>query len=199
MKIFFALRLRLVNDNDNSFSFKKVFYTPLNKNKFYVEEIETKFPFTRISDFKNIFERLQIEYNSRKFRSGQELVEFMRTNNYYDDQIMSKVRQVFVMNDNEMVIDNVDKVGTIIELECKNDDPLVIIKTILNDDEWERSVEGTSYMWLKNVKGLTSHISNFKSLKKVPDGTCGEMKKNIIKKFPIQIKFNYLVILPSSY
>lgn len=163
-----ALRLRIVNGKDYSFSFKKMFYRPQNRDHYFIEEIETKFPFDDTSKFKEIFGILDINYDERKFVSGQEIIDYLKYYNYFDEQKMPEVRQIYVYGEDEITIDNVDKVGIIIELECKENEPLEIIKTILNDSEWERSLEGTSYIWLKNVKGLTSHIKNLERFKTDP-------------------------------
>ena len=75
---------------------------------------------------------------------------------------------VYVNGEDEIVIDDVDKVGVIVELECQKNNPLHVVVTFLKDKDWERSMEGTGYIWLKNVKGLTSHIKNLKRFKKEP-------------------------------
>ena len=82
---------------------------------------------------------------------------------------MSKVRTVYSKKEDEITIDNVENVGIIVELECLNNNPLDIVKRLLKDSEWNRSLEGTSYIWLKNVKGLTSHLKNLERFKVKPD------------------------------
>lgn len=163
-----ALRLRIVDGKDYSFSFKKMFYRPQNKDHYFIEEIETKFPFDDTTKFKEIFGILSINYIGRKFRSGQEISDYLKKHNYFDEQKMPKNRQIYVCGEDEITIDNVDKVGIIIELECKENEPLEVIKTILDNSEWERSLEGTSYIWLKNIKGLTSHTKNLERFKTDP-------------------------------
>jgi adenylate cyclase class IV len=162
-----ALRLRQVDGNDSSFSFKKVFYLPKIKD-YYVEEIEVNFPLRDTAKLKEIFERIKIPYRNT-FETGIELTKYLVNNKYFDEQKMSKTRIVYSNGEDEVIIDDVEKVGTIIELECIKNNPLHIVKTLLKDDEWDRSLEGTSYIWLKNVKGLTSHLKNLDRFKKEPN------------------------------
>lgn len=177
-----ALRLRVVDGKDGSFSFKKVFYLPNKNNHYFVEEIETKFPFKDSGKFREIFRKLNINYNNQSFQSGKEIVSFLKKQNYFDEQRMPKTRLVFKKDCDEIAIDNVDKVGVIIELECKEKEPLEIVKTLLKDSEWERSVEGTSYIWLKNVKGLVSHIQNLERFKIDPSWNVWETERGMYKK-----------------
>ena len=177
-----ALRLRIVNGKDDSFSFKKVFYLPKKKNNYFIEEIELKFPLEDTKTLKRIFSKIGLSYIDQSFISGKELTNFLKKQKYLDEQKMSKVRQVFKKGTDEIVIDNVDKVGVIIELECKENDPLEIIKTLLKDSEWERSIEGTSYIWLKNVKGLSSHIKNTERFKTEPIWNVWKTEENFYKK-----------------
>lgn len=163
-----ALRLRIVNGKDHSFSFKKIFYTPHRNNHYFVEEIETHAPFNNLSKFSEIFNSIGVKYDGRPFASGREITDFLKNNNYFDEQKMPKIRSIFKRGSDEIVIDDVDKVGVIIELECKKHEPLEIVKEILLDSEWQRSLEGTSYIWLKNVKGLNSHIKNLERFKDNP-------------------------------
>lgn len=177
-----ALRLRIVDDKDESFSFKKVFYLPNKSDHYFVEEIELKFPLKDADKFREIFNKIGINYNDQTFDSGKEITVFLKEQNYFDEQKMPKLRQVFTKGSDEIVIDDVDKVGVIIELECKENDPLEIVKTFLKDSEWERSVEGTSYIWLKNVKGLSSHIKNFERFKTESSWNVWEVEKEMYEK-----------------
>lgn len=176
-----ALRLRVVNNKDHSFSFKKLFYRPNNKDKYFIEEIETHFPFKESDKLMEIFNKIGIVYNGQNFKSGKEITSFLKKQKYSDDQKMSKLRQVFKKECDEIVIDDVDRVGVIIELECKENEPLEIVKEVLDDSEWERSIEGTSYIWLKNVKGLSSHIKNLERFKTEPDWNVWEIEKEMYK------------------
>ena len=163
-----ALRIRVVNNIDDSLSFKKVFFIPYKKDNYFVEEIETKAPFKNTQELAEIFAKLKLSYNDKIFKSGKEIISFLKKHKYHDGQKMPKVRRIFKSGGDEIVIDDVDQVGIIIELECKENEPLELVKTLLDDFEWERSLEGTSYAWLRNVKGLTSHIENFKKFEKMP-------------------------------
>ncbi len=163
-----ALRIRIVNNIYDSLSFKKVFFIPNKKDNYFVEETETKAPFKNTQELAEIFDKLKLSYNNKIFKSGKNIVSFLKKYKYHDEQKMPKVRQIFKNGGDEIVIDDVDQVGIIIELECKENEPLEFVKTLLDDFEWERNLEGTSYVWLKKVKGLTSHIESFKRFKKEP-------------------------------
>jgi len=163
-----ALRLRQIDGKDDSFSFKKVFYLPKTSD-YYIEEIEVKFPLKDFTKLKEIFERINIPFNKNAFSSGAKLTEYLSGYKYFDEQKMPKTRRVYSNGEDEVTIDDVKNVGTIVELECLKNDPLHVVTTLLKDKEWNRSLEGTSYVWLKNVKGLTSHLKNLKRFKTRPD------------------------------
>lgn len=163
-----ALRLRQIDGKDSSLSFKKVFYLPEIKD-YYVEEIEVKFPLKDFTKLKEIFERVNIPFKKDAFKTGAELTKYLSGYNYFDDQKMPKVRTVYSKDEDEVIIDDVENVGVIVELECLKNEPLHIVKTLLKDEEWSRSLEGTSYIWLKNVNGLTSHLKNLERFKTEPD------------------------------
>jgi len=163
-----ALRLRQIDGKDDSFSFKKVFYLPKTRD-YYIEEIEVKFPLKDFTKLKEIFERINIPFNKSVFSSGTKLTECLFSYKYFDEQKMPKTRRVYSNGEDEVTIDDVKNVGTIVELECLKNDPLHVVTTLLEDKEWTRSLEGTSYIWLKNVKGLTSHLKNLNRFKTKPD------------------------------
>lgn len=177
-----ALRLRLTNGKDSSFSFKKLFYLPKKQGNYYIEEIEIKFPFKKTNKFQEIFNRLGVLYCDDTFETGKELTQYLKLNKYFDEQKMSKIRQVYCDGKNEIEIDDIEQVGVIVELECLEDEPLDVIETLLAKDEWDRSVEGSSYIWLKNVKGLTSHLSNLERFKTKPDWNVWENEKDTYSK-----------------
>jgi len=166
---FSSLRFRKVNNKNHSFTFKKVFCLPKRKNKYFVEEIEINSPFKKISKFIQIWKKLNINNRKYKYQNLQNLKAFLFTYGYFDKQIVKKSRTIYKHNSNEIVIDNVKNVGIIIELECKKDNPLKIVQTLLNKNEWDRNIEGTGYMWLKKVKGFKSHLTNQKRFSKEPD------------------------------
>lgn len=173
-----ALRLRQIDNKDSSFSFKKVFYLPKQKD-YYVEEIEVKFPFKDFYELKKIFERVNIPFNKNLFKSGTELTNYLAKYKYYDEQKMPKVRKVYSNGEDEITIDVIKGVGTIVELECLKNEPLHIVKTLLKASEWQRSLEGTSYIWLKNVKGLTSHLKNLERFKTESDWNVWDNEKQM--------------------
>jgi len=141
-----ALRLRLTNGKDSSFSFKKLFYLPKKQGKYYMEEIEIKSPFKKIDQLREIFGRLEILYHDDTFKSGKELIQYLKLNKYFDKQKMLKIRKVYSDGQNEIDIDNIDHVGVVIELECSENEPLDVVKNLLVKDEWNRTVEGSSYI-----------------------------------------------------
>lgn len=183
-----ALRLRLTEGKDGSFSFKKVFYLPKKKDKFYIEEIETHAPFNQTEELLKIFSRVEIPYPGTVFNSGKELTAFLRQNRYFNEQIMPKTRTVYSDGKNEIVIDDIDRVGIIFELECTKEEPLDVIKKLLKSSEWSRSLEGSSYIWLKNVKGLTSHIANLERFKTEPDWNVWKNEREMYKKLLTELE-----------
>lgn len=176
-----ALRLRQIDGKDSSFSFKKVFYLSKVKD-YYVEEIEVKFPIKNFNDAKEIFEKVNIPFNKTVLKSGKEITKYLSKYKYFDEQKMPKVRTVYSNKEDEITIDDVENVGIIVELECLNNNPLHIVKRLLKDSEWNRSLEGTSYIWLKKVKGLTSHIKNLKRFKTEPDWNVWNNEKEMYLK-----------------
>ncbi len=177
-----ALRLRLVDGKYSSFSFKKMFYLPEKQGTYYIEEIEIKFPLKDFTKLKEIFERINIPFNKSVFSSGAKLTKYLSSYKYFDEQKMSKTRRVYSNGEDEVTLDDVENVGTIVELECLKNDPLHIVTTLLKDKEWSRSLEGTSYIWLKNVKGLNSHLSNLKKFKTEPDWNVWKNERNMYAK-----------------
>lgn len=177
-----ALRLRKVNGKDSSFSFKKMFYLPSKQDRYYIEEIEANFPFEEINNLNDIFERVNITIPEKPCKTGGEITKLLRNYKYFDEQIMPKTRQVFRDGENEIVVDEIDQVGVIVELECSKDEPLEVVKQLLGKDEWYRSLEGTSYIWLKNVKGRTSHLSNLEKFKSAPDWNVWENERVMYEK-----------------
>lgn len=177
-----ALRLRQIKGKDYSFSFKKLFFIPKEKNNYYIEEIEVNFPLKDIPKLKEIFERLEISFNRNVITDGKGITYYLSKNGYYDEQKMQKTRRVYLNGDDEITIDDVDKVGIIVELECLKNNPLDVVTTLLADNEWTRDVEGTSYIWLKNVKGLTSHLSNLDKFKTKPDWNVWENERDMYSK-----------------
>jgi adenylate cyclase class IV len=177
-----ALRLRQVDGKDYSFSFKKLFYLPKRKDKYFIEEFEIGFPINKIDDLKKIFDRLGISYDKRPFVKGSALRNFLISSGYFDEQVMTKTRKIYLKDYNEIVIDNVTKVGTIIEIEAKRGEPLELVETILNKSEWKRNIEGTSFAWLRKVKGLKSHLTNLDWFEREPDWNVWENERMMYSK-----------------
>jgi len=154
-----ALRIRQVDGIDHSFAFKKVFCVPTRSGGHYVEEIEDGLPIRNMEKLSSVFDRLGIK-NDDDISDGPGLEEVLKRNGFQGEQVLMKTRQAFNNNGNEIVIDDVENVGTIIELECESDEPMDVVKDILNDDEWTKSILGTSYIWLEKMKGFTDHRNN---------------------------------------
>lgn len=163
-----ALRLRQVNGKDDSFCFKKVYYFPNRREKYYVEEIEVSLPLSWLIEVNQIFERLGIP-KIEEILTSRQLTDYLAQHQYFDEQKMPKARTVYACGADEIVIDEVDQVGVIVELECQENEPLEIVGSLLDESEWERSIEGTSYIWLRRVKGLSSHLSNLEKFSQKPD------------------------------
>lgn len=177
-----ALRLRLTNGKDSSFSFKKLFYLPKKQDSYYIEEIEIKFPLSKVEELTKIFSRLEISYQNAIFESGRQLTQYLISNRYFDEQKMAKTRTVYSDGKNEIEIDDIDQVGVVVELECLEDEPLDVVRILLTKDEWNRSIEGSSYVWLRKVKGLTSHLSNLERFKTEPDWNVWKNERDMYKK-----------------
>jgi adenylate cyclase class IV len=101
--------------------------------------------------------------------SGEEVTKYFVSKGYFDSQKMQKTRKVFSYRDCELVIDEVDRVGLIIELECQAGEPMELVKSFLVENEWERDLEGTSYIWLRKVKGLKRHLNHLKRFETEPE------------------------------
>jgi adenylate cyclase class IV len=171
-----ALRLREVDGKDHSFSFKKIFYSPNIVGGYFIEEIRTPFPL-RVKILKEILKRVGLSSLQRPIKKSDGLRNFLSKNGYFNEQVMEKTREIFVKGGNEVTIDKVPSVGVVIELECRNENPLEVVKTILKDKEWERTVEGTSFAWLRKVKGLTSHLVNMEKFRGEPDWNVWEWER----------------------
>lgn len=161
-----ALRLRRAHGKDDSFSFKKLYYFPRTKNKWFVEEIEVRFPLNDTKKLQQIFKRLGIGYKEQLFSNSNKLIEFMKKAEYQTEQHYKKNRTIYRNDSNQITIDDVEKVGVIVELECQKDDPYKIANELLNKQEWEASNEGLGNMWLHKVKGFNTHLKLQEQLKK---------------------------------
>lgn len=177
-----ALRLRQIENKDHSFSFKKIFYFPKKHGGYYVEELITNAPFTKKNELFEIFDRLKIPHHSNSIKSFAELKKHLENNKFLGEQVINKKRTIYMKDRNEFVIDDIDKVGITVELECAEYEPLEVIKNVLSKSEWERSVEGTSFRWLRNVRGFTSHLNNLKRFESEPNWNVWKNEKDWYKK-----------------
>jgi adenylate cyclase class IV len=175
-----SLRVRQVNNVDHSLTFKKVFHLPeRTSNKFYVEEIEGKLPLTDKFGLESIAERLGMDISGDPV-NGMDLSELFRMNGFQDEQVLNKVRSIYKdKNNDEIVIDNVDNVGMVIEIECCEGNPIDLAERLLSGDEWKRSTQGTSYIWLENIKGFNDHLGYDKRWTDTPDWNVWENEKDM--------------------
>jgi adenylate cyclase class IV len=176
-----ALRLRKTNNKSSSFSFKKLFFIPKLNNKWYVEEDEIDFPLQDTKTLTKIFTRLNIPYHNEKFNKENTLAKFLENSGYQSDEHFKKTRTIYEDKQgfNEISVNNVEKVGIIVELECSHEDPHKVANQLLNSDEWKSSNEGLGYMWLKKVKGFSDHIKMMKKLKSNPALNVWENEKDL--------------------
>lgn len=183
-----ALRTRNNNGTDHSFSFKKVFYMPRRKNKYYVEEIETHFPLTDTKALDSVFTRLNIKYTNNAFETSADLSKFLLNSQYIDSVKIKKVRETYAHEQNEITIDDVSGVGIIIELECKKDEPTDLINHFLKDSEWSRTVEGLSYAWMRKNLGLTSHLNGLELFKTNPTWNVWENERKMYEMLNVEVE-----------
>ena len=174
-----TIRARKVNDKEETFSFKKIFYLPHRKRKWYLEEVETTFPLCDTDKLEQIFQRIQIPYKNTPFKDFAKLKTYLYRHNLFDEQKMKKSRTIYTKKDNEIVIDDVEHVGIIIELECRRDDPFQVANSILEPEEWERFNQGTSYLWLEKVKGFRFHRKCNAKFEKKPDWNVWEHEREM--------------------
>lgn len=178
-----ALRTRQVDGADHSFSFKKLFRVPEKKDPIYIEEIETKFPAADNGTVAAIFDRLQIAGDGDGTFDCRSIGDILLKNGFQGEQVLLKTRQAFGdSKENEIAIDDVEHVGTVVELECANGEPMEFVGTLLSDGEWGRSVEGTSYAWLEKVKGFTDHLSHQSKFDEDPAWNVWENEKEMYKR-----------------
>ncbi|MDD5099273.1 MAG: CYTH domain-containing protein [Candidatus Colwellbacteria bacterium] len=166
-----SLRIRQVDGKDHSFAFKKVFCVPIRSDSHYVEEIEGRIPCNEGTkeNLNLIFDRVGINDDPRSVSDGKSLEDVFIRNGFQGEQILSKTRILF--NDgkgNEIMIDDVQNVGTIVELECAEKEPMDAVNDLLEDAEWERGKLGTGYIWLERVKGFTDHLGHEQKFKTDP-------------------------------
>lgn len=179
-----AFRIRQVNGRDQSFAFKKMFCLPEKHDRLYIEEIEGGLPVADHDKLDSIFKRLGMDDKSFEISNGESLGKILSENGFQGEQVLAKTRQIFKNGrQDEIVVDDVENVGTIIELECRNDEPLDFAGTILEDDEWSRSVLGTSYIWLEKVKGFTDHLEYQARFDQNPVWNVWENEKEIYEHF----------------
>jgi adenylate cyclase class IV len=166
-----SLRTRQVNGVDHSFAFKKVFRLPDRTNDHYVEEIEGHLPVKEDSDkLRSIFDRLGIKEDVSTVSDSKSFSAVLRKSGFQDEQVLMKTRQAFRdLKGNEIVVDDVENVGTIIELECEDMDPLNVVRDLLEDAEWTKSTLGTGYIWLEKVKGFNDHLGHENKFAEKPD------------------------------
>lgn len=176
-----SLRIRYSEGKEHSFNYKKVFYLPNKRDPYYIEEIEVHFPIKKSDELDEIFEKLNIKTKIDFPLSASDLSKILINSGFQDEQKMPKIREKYETDDVEVVIDEIEKLGTIIELECKNSEPLEQVEKLLKPEEWERSIEGTGYLWLRINKGFKDHIQNMKRFQDQPDWNVLENEREFYK------------------
>lgn len=163
-----ALRIRSVNDIEKELTYKKLFYMPVRNDPWYVEEIESAFPAATSDSLGNILRQVGVSDIPVRVENFSEIKRILKESDFQDDQVMKKTRETYKLRDNELTLDTISELGIIIELECKTDEPTELIQEILQPIEWERSTEGTSYLWLEKKYGFTKHKSYTDLFKRQP-------------------------------
>jgi adenylate cyclase class IV len=161
-----ALRTRAVDGLIKEFTYKKLYCMPKRAKPWFVEELETGFPIEG-PIAQEIFERLGIESPTAPL-GHHELVATLKAAGFQDEQRMPKHRLIYRKEDMELVVDSIDGLGVIVELESPTQDAEEVINDLIGSDSWERSLEGTGYLWLELHKGFTHHKDYDKRLKENP-------------------------------
>lgn len=181
-----SLRLRKINNKPQDITFKKMFCLPFNEDNWYLDELETAFAKPEIAVLQKISQRLRIRLETSwiesKGDSISEFIKYLRGEQLLDEQHMKKTRTIFKKGSTEIVIDDVDHVGVVVEIETLKDNPAHRLRELLSEDEWERSFKGTSYLWLQNVKGLPDQEKHFKRFEKEPDWNVWDNEKELYKR-----------------
>lgn len=177
-----SLRIRIVNGKDHTFTFKKVFYLPANKEPYYIEELETQFPIVDLQAYTDILSKLNLKSASELPLDFGSLTRLLIDSGFQDGQRIPKTREKYVLNDIEVTIDEIDQVGTIIEFETKESKPVAELLKILSNDEFVEIEEGVGYIWLRKTRGFTKHLENYRRFKTEPEWNVLESEKDFYKK-----------------
>lgn len=164
-----ALRVRQVDGITKELAFKKFFHFPLQQDAWHVEEIEQSFPVAFTNEFRAVLQRIGVQEVSAGVNSLEDAIHLFEQQGLLANQIMSKVRTVYMKDGAELVIDDIEGLQPIIELEDPAGDPLAILGQLLAPEEWARSIEGTSYLWLEAKYGLTDHKKHNQRFLEQPD------------------------------
>jgi len=169
-----ALRVRLKDQKIHSLSFKKFFCI---KNKvddpWYIEELEVKFPLVETETLQKILTILGITVTNLSeitptLNTVADLLSFFSQHGFTRQIKINKNRRIFFQKDTEICVDNVEKLGTLIEIESKNEDPIKITNALLNNSEWERSIEGISNIFMRINYGQDKHLHYMKNFETDP-------------------------------
>jgi adenylate cyclase class IV len=168
-----ALRTRMVDGRMRSFAYKKLYYMPQRARPWHVEELEMEFP-VKGKDAQEIFRRLGLSWQGRPM-SQREIAAVLKRAGFQCEQVMPKRRLTYQKDDMELVVDDIDRVGVIVELESPTQDATGVINQLIGEDGWERSMDGTGYLWLEKHKGFTSHRDYDQRLKDNPEWNVTEL------------------------
>jgi adenylate cyclase class IV len=181
-----SLRLRKINNKPQNITFKKMFCIPSNEDNWYLDELETPFTNPELAVLEKISLRLRIRLKTGWIETDRdsvvEFIKYLKDEQLLDEQHMKKTRTVFKKDGTEIVMDNVEHVGVVVEIETQKDNPAHRLKELLSEDEWERSFKGTSYLLLQNVKGLPDQKQHFERFKKEPDWNVWENERELYER-----------------
>lgn len=177
-----ALRLRLKeSDIINSLSFKKFFNLKLDNEPWYIEELEAKAPFNSdiIDEIATI---LMIDKQNSKgelelLTSCDSILNFFSNHGFKRQISIKKTRSVYKKGETEICIDDIENLGTLVEIESTDEEPLLVAESLLNPQEWERSIEGVSNIFMRVNYGQDKHLSYMKNFESDPAWNVWENEK----------------------
>ena len=152
-----AIRIRAINGIKKELTYKKLFHMPHRANQWFVEEVEAEFPLTVSTEMCEALRQIGVADIPITIDTAADASALLSRNNLFGTQVMDKTRRVFLHDEAELVIDDIQGMAPVIEIEGRSSDPLDLLNRLLTDQEWERSLDGTSYVWLEQNFGLTHH------------------------------------------
>lgn len=164
-----SLRIRAANGREE-LAYKKLFSTPNRSNPWYVQEVEASFPIQATHEVHAALQKAGIPSVSSQCTDGPHARLFLKKHGLLDTQVMEKSRHTYRYGqDIELIVDSIQGMRPIVELESRTGDPTQLLQRIIRDDEWERTLIGTSYLWLETYFGLTDHRRYAQRFQHQPD------------------------------